>query len=265
MNTVNTLWKYFPWVDRNLNNGINSLTKVIFSRCHSDSSLLHVSHVNRKAKRLKMAFFRLGYILTAPWLFRNRALVISLWRLGYSLCRLGYVVKAPSLFRYVVFVNSLWWHRFFVMARLIAGCKALNSEAKYFASLISSFIISLFDISPSLFHYGAFVIQLCRLRYFVMLPSLFRWGAFFISLFRYGAFVMSPRNKEKTIWHKSATIIYRIGLWQWLVPLCYEACALSHTFKLMYPPPPPMKGWSYSIYVVLTRWWTLQARGVAIN
>ena len=48
----------------------------------------------------------------------------------------------------------------------------------------------------SLFHYGAFVILLWRLRYFVMAPSLFR----------YGAFVMSPRNNEKTKWQKSSTI-----------------------------------------------------------
>ena len=34
----------------------------------------------------------------------------------------------------------------------------------------------------------------------------FRLFAFVFSLFRYGAFVMSPRNKEKTKWHKSATI-----------------------------------------------------------
>ena len=63
-----------------------------------------------------------------------------------------------------------------------------------------------------------FVISLFRLRYFVMSPSLFRYVAFVISSFRfrlfvfsllsfrYGAFVMSPRNNEKTKWHKSATI-----------------------------------------------------------
>ena len=65
-----------------------------------------------------------------------------------------------------------------------------------------------------------FVISLFRLRYFVMSPSLFRYVAFVISSFRlfafvfssfrYGAFVMSPRNNEKTKWHKSATIRYRI-------------------------------------------------------
>ena len=52
-----------------------------------------------------------------------------------------------------------------------------------------------------------FVISLFRLRYFVMSPSLFRYVAFVISSFRYGAFVMSPRNNEKTKWHKSATIV----------------------------------------------------------
>ena len=69
----------------------------------------------------------------------------------------------------------------------------------------------------SLFRYFAFVISLCRLRYFVMSPSLFRLFvfslssfrlfAFVFSSFRYGAFVMSPRNNEKTKWHKSATIL----------------------------------------------------------
>ena len=64
-----------------------------------------------------------------------------------------------------------------------------------------------------------FVISLFRLRYFVMSPSLFRYVAFVISSFRlfafvfssfrYGAFVMSPRNNEKTKWHKSATIRFR--------------------------------------------------------
>ena len=68
----------------------------------------------------------------------------------------------------------------------------------------------------SLFRYFAFVISLCPLRYFVMSPSLFRLFvfslssfrlfAFVFSSFRYGAFVMSPRNNEKTKWHKSATI-----------------------------------------------------------
>ena len=47
--------------------------------------------------------------------------------------------------------------------------------------------------------------------YFVMSLSLFRYGTFVISLFRYGAFVMSPRNNEKTKWHKSATI-YKLYL-----------------------------------------------------
>ena len=71
----------------------------------------------------------------------------------------------------------------------------------------------------SLFRYFAFVISLCRLRYFVMSPSLFRLFvfslssfrlfAFVFSSFRYGAFVMSPRNNEKTKWHKSATIYCR--------------------------------------------------------
>ena len=69
----------------------------------------------------------------------------------------------------------------------------------------------------SLFRYFAFVISLCRLRYFVMSPLLFRLFvfslssfrlfAFVFSSFRYGAFVMSPRNNEKTKWHKSATIL----------------------------------------------------------
>ena len=57
--------------------------------------------------------------------------------------------------------------------------------------------LHVFVISPSL----------CRLRYFVMSPSLFRLFAFALSPFRYGAFVMSPRNNEKTKWHKSATIV----------------------------------------------------------
>ena len=69
-----------------------------------------------------------------------------------------------------------------------------------------------------------FVISLFRLRYFVMSPSLFRYVAFVISSFRfrlfvfslssfrYGAFVMSPRNNEKTKWHKSATIKKRLLL-----------------------------------------------------
>ena len=64
-----------------------------------------------------------------------------------------------------------------------------------------------------------FVISLFRLRYFVLSPSLFRLFvfslssfrlfAFVFSSFRYGAFVMSPRNNEKTKWHKSATIAMR--------------------------------------------------------
>ena len=58
------------------------------------------------------------------------------------------------------------------------------------------------------FRYGAFVISLWCLRYFVMAPSLWCLHHFVMvpSLFRYGAFVMSPRNNEKTKWHKSATI-----------------------------------------------------------
>ena len=48
--------------------------------------------------------------------------------------------------------------------------------------------------------------SLCRLRYFVMSPSLFRLFAFVFSLSSFRLFVMSPRNNEKTKWHKSATI-----------------------------------------------------------
>ena len=57
-------------------------------------------------------------------------------------------------------------------------------------------------MAPSLFRYfvmapfGASVISLFCLRYFVMAPLIFC----------YGAYVMSPRNTEKTKWHKSATI-----------------------------------------------------------
>ena len=54
-------------------------------------------------------------------------------------------------------------------------------------------------MSPSLFRYVAFVISSFRFRLFV----------FSLSSFRYGAFVMSPRNNEKTKWHKSATIEVR--------------------------------------------------------
>ena len=66
--------------------------------------------------------------------------------------------------------------------------------------------LHVFVISPSLFRYVAFVISLCRLRYFVFSLSSFSLFAFVFSSFRYGAFVMSPRNNEKTKWHKSATI-----------------------------------------------------------
>ena len=52
-------------------------------------------------------------------------------------------------------------------------------------------------MSPSLF------------RLFVFSLSSFRLFAFVFSSFRYGAFVMSPRNNEKTKWHKSATIGFR--------------------------------------------------------
>ena len=65
-----------------------------------------------------------------------------------------------------------------------------------------------------------FVISLFRLRYFVMSPSLFRLFVFSLSSFRYGAFVLSPRNNEKTKWHKSATNLNlmkrqtALGLWK---------------------------------------------------
>ena len=44
----------------------------------------------------------------------------------------------------------------------------------------------------SLFRYFAFVISLCRLRYFVMSPSLFRLFAFVFSLSSFRLFVMAP-------------------------------------------------------------------------
>ena len=87
----------------------------------------------------------------------------------------------------------------------------------------------------SLFRYFAFVISLCRLRYFVMSPSLFRLFvfslssfrlfAFVFSSFRYGAFVMSPRNNEKTKWHKSATIRSRHWMFhnkQWAISVAKQ-------------------------------------------
>ena len=96
----------------------------------------------------------------------------------------------------------------------------------------------------SLFRYFAFVISLCRLRYFVMSPSLFRLFvfslssfrlfAFVFSSFRYGAFVMSPRNNEKTKWHKSATIGYRGEVENVSYNQKQEP---SSTFSA--PPPPP--------------------------
>ena len=73
--------------------------------------------------------------------------------------------------------------------------KTLNSGLHVF--VISLFRLRYFVMSPSLFRYVAFVISLCRFRLF----------AFVFSLFRYGAFIMSPRNNEKTKWHKSATIL----------------------------------------------------------
>ena len=80
-------------------------------------------------------------------------------------------------------------------------------------------------------------------RYFVILPSLFRYVAFVISSFRlfafvfssfrYGAFVMSPRNNEKTKWHKSATIKIVIVLCQELNDFYCQNTGTYNPFKCM--------------------------------
>ena len=96
------------------------------------------------------------------------------------LCRLRYFVMSPSLFRYGAFVISLWRDE-----------KTLNSGLQG-----ANLCLHVFVLSSSLFRY---------------VPSFFRYGDFVISFFRFSAFVMSPRNNEKTKWHKSATIecLYR--------------------------------------------------------
>ena len=47
-------------------------------------------------------------------------------------------------------------------------------------------------MGPSLFRYGAFVISLWPLRFFVMVPSLFRYDVLVFSLWRLGYFDMAP-------------------------------------------------------------------------
>ena len=147
---------------------------------------------------------RFRYFVIAPSLFRYVALVILL-------SRLRYFVIVPSLFRYVAFVSSLWRLRYFVMASSL--CRLLFRYGVFVFSLIrgeKTIKSGLQDAKQrgEKFRVQFFVISLFRLHNFAMSLSLFRYGAVAISLcrLRYFAFVMSPRNNEKTKWHKSATI-----------------------------------------------------------
>ena len=67
------------------------------------------------------------------------------------------------------------------------------------------------------------------------------WLICAISSFRYGAFVMSPRNNEKTKWHKSATI--RISIYQ--EKLCGNEHGVTTTVC------PPGQTPEYCMYAVM--------------
>ena len=161
----------------NLNNNINSLNKRDL-RCHAENMLL--THVHRKAQR------RRRKDESEKTKRRKRK-------------DEGGKTKRRKRKDEKTKAKSRKDEKTKAKRRKDESEKTLNSE------------LHVFVISPSLFRYVAFVISLCRLRYFVFSSFRFRLFAFVFSSFRYGAFVMSPRNNEKTKWHKSATIIFGIN------------------------------------------------------